>query len=162
MSKTRPYSVEDIHNILSNSSLDMENSVLHIDSLKELDYNLEKIFGERYSIILFIPNEDPLIKIGHFVLLSWLEEKLLEYFDSFAQEPHDFVKELVKMNNLKLRTSSQKLQEDDSLVCSKFCLLRMQSLPTHLDNFIKILKNNDKLTPDQIVDFLINSLYKKQ
>lgn len=161
MVNTPPYSIEDIHNVFQNHVKDIGNSVRHIDEIVSLNYNLENIFSSRFSIIIFLPNNDPSINVGHFVLLSHLDDDTLEYFDSFAQEVPEIIQELAKRNDLKIRINKVKLQNEKSFVCAKYCLLRMQSLPTHLNDFIKILKSNRELTPDQIVDNLIKSLYKK-
>jgi hypothetical protein len=161
MNKSQPLSVADIHNVFTNYSEDITNSVLHIDAIPSFNYDLKKIFGERYSIIFFIPNPDKTNPVGHFILLSWLEDKLIEYFDSFANEPHPFVLELMEKNDLIIRVSKIQLQNNRSNICAKWCILRLKSIPTHLGQFQEIFTQNKKLSPDEIVDSLVQSLYKK-
>jgi hypothetical protein len=56
---------------------------------------------------------------------------------------------------MKIVKSSEKLQNEKSFICGKYCILRMRSLPTPLNDFIKILSQNKVFSPDQIVDKLI-------
>lgn len=156
-----PYSTEDIQNILLKSGKDIENAVLHIDVIKEFNYDIDKIFGNRSSIILFIPNAENEEDVGHFVLLTHVTKNTIEYFDSFGRLPHAFVMQLAKNNNnMYITYSTTKLQHKNSYICGKYCLLRMQSQPSSLDDFIKILLFNKKLTPDGIVDTLIKTQYE--
>jgi hypothetical protein len=96
MIRTPPLSVEDIHEIFVSSSRDVVNSVLHIDVIEGFDFNLDQIFQNRYSIILFLPNPDPNDEVGHFVLLTHLDNENLEYFDSFGNNPPVQIEELAK------------------------------------------------------------------
>lgn len=154
-------SVGDIYNIFSNYNLNKENSVLKLEALRELNFDLKRIFKERISVILFLTNPDPSNPIGHYVLLSWLKDDLLEYFDSFANKPPNDVLELAKINEMKLRISTKKLQDDSSNYCGKYCVLRMKSIPSHLEDFQNSLLYNTKMTPDEIVNTMVKSLYKK-
>jgi hypothetical protein len=106
MIRTPPLSVEDIHEIFVSSSRDVVNSVLHIDVIEGFDFNLDQIFQNRYSIILFLPNPDPNDEVGHFVLLTHLDNENLEYFDSFGNNPPVQIEELAKRNGLKIIKSS--------------------------------------------------------
>ena len=153
MIRTPPLSIEQIHEIFESSSRDIVNSVLHLDVLEGMNYNLDQIFQNRYSIILFLPH--PVEEIGHFVLLTHLDNSSLEYFDSFANPPSPQVQELAKRNGMKIVKSSEKLQHEKSFICGKYCILRMKSLPTPLSDFIKILSQNKVFSPDQVVDKLI-------
>lgn len=157
-----PYSTEDIQNILTKSSTDLENAVLHIDAIQELNYDLEKIFGNRSSIIFFIPNINNADDVGHFVLLTHVSNDNIEYFDSFGNLPHAFVMEIVRRNKgMTITYSKRKLQNKNSYICGKYCLLRMQSQPSHLDDFIDILLSNKRLSPDKVVDTLIKTKYER-
>ena len=155
MIRTPPLSVEDIHEIFVSSSRDVVNSVLHIDVIEGFDFNLDKIFQNRYSIILFLPNPDPNDEVGHFVLITHLDNENLEYFDSFGNNPQVQVEELARRNGMKVVKSSVKLQNEKSFICGKYCILRLRSLPTPLNEFIKILSKNEVFSPDQLVDKLI-------
>jgi hypothetical protein len=85
MIRTPPLSIEQIHEIFESSSRDIVNSVLHIDVLEGMNYNLDQIFQNRYSIILFLPH--PVEEVGHFVLLTHLNDSSIEYFDSSRTLP---------------------------------------------------------------------------
>jgi hypothetical protein len=56
---TQPFSLEDIYDILSGTSIDVRNIVVHVDGLQESGNNLDAIFGDNFAVILFLPNSDP-------------------------------------------------------------------------------------------------------
>ena len=116
-----PYNTKDIYNVLTSPSANYEDSVYHIELIELMNYNLDAIFKERYSIILFI--ENPTSEIGHFVLLSHISKDKLEYFDSFGREPPDSVKKLAEINEMKLSYNTVQIQDTKSNVCAKYCLL---------------------------------------
>ena len=153
-----PYNTKDIYNVLTSPSANYEDSVYHIELIELMNYNLDAIFKERYSIILFI--ENPTSEIGHFVLLSHISKDKLEYFDSFGREPPDSVKKLAEINEMKLSYNTVQIQDTKSNVCAKYCLLRMQSLPSKLSDFINMLTNNKSLSADKIVMLLIKTKYE--
>ena len=145
-----PFSLEDIHTFLTGTSIDVPNIVVHLDSLAELQYNLDSIFRGNFSLILFLPN--PVEEVGHFVLLTHLSDKTLEYFDSFAQPPPDSVKELGKRNNLRIVSNSTILQDAKSNTCAQWCIARMFSLPNSLNHFVELYTNHKTLSPDVLVN----------
>jgi hypothetical protein len=53
--KVNPYSVEDIYTILSGTSIDVENVVVHVDALHESDYNLDLLFKGNFSLTTDFP-----------------------------------------------------------------------------------------------------------
>lgn len=154
-SKTQPFSAEDIHTILSNASIDVANIVVHIDLLRERQYSLPAIFGENFSLILFLPNPDPEVAVGHFVLLSHLSDNTLEYFDSYAGEVPEAVRELAKRNNMRIKANKVRYQEEVSMTCAKWCVARIFSLPSTLAQFEELYTGH-KLSPD----VLVNNLFR--
>lgn len=159
---TSAFSIEDIYNFLSNPSIDLNTQVLNIEFLKQNFNSFDEIFKNNYSIILFIPNpkqnegenlnlED---QIGHFTLFTNFDDENVEFFDSFAKEPPSIIKEICQRFNKNLILNKTKLQSDKSYICAKYCLARMQSLPTSLKVFTKILRSS-KYSPD----YIINNLY---
>lgn len=149
---TNPYSVEDIYSILSNTSIDIKNVVVHIDGFSESNYNLELLFKNNYSIIIYIPIPEQ--EVGHFVLLSHLEGNHLEYFDSFGKPPLEEVVLFAKRNSMKLTWNKVVLQEIQNDVCAKWCVSRMFSLPISLKDFVEIYTEHKTLKPDEIVSQL--------
>lgn len=147
-----PLSTGDIHNILTTSSQDYEDCIVHIDSIEKSNYNIDALFRNRYAIILFL--ENPLQEVGHFTLLSHLKSDKLEYFDSFGKEPPESVVKLAQINNMKLTWNKEQLQDDRSNTCARHCILRMTSLPTNLTNYLKLF-DNKSMSPDEIVLLLI-------
>ena len=67
----------------------------------------------------------------------------------------------MEKNDLIIRVSKIQLQNNRSNICAKWCILRLKSIPTHLGQFQEIFTQNKKLSPDEIVDSLVQSLYKK-
>lgn len=148
--KAPPFSLEDIYTFLTGTAIDVPNIVIHIDALEESGYNLDSLFRGNFSLILFIPHATE--EVGHFVLLSHLTEKTLEYFDSFAQDPPASVKELAKRNGMRLAKSSTVLQALDSNTCAKWCIARMFSLPNSMENFVQLYTDHKTLSPDVLVN----------
>ena len=149
-SKTPPFSIEDIHSFLTSASFDVANNVIHIDSIAEVGYDLEVIFKDKFSTILFL--ENPNGRVGHFVLLTHLSNKSLEYFDSYGREPPEQVRALAKHNGMRIFHNKVQLQERDSNVCAKWCLARIYSLPNSLASFLKLYTGHRELSPDTLVN----------
>ena len=156
------YSISDIYNFLSSGSIDIEKSIMEVDYIAKVNYNKELLFDKTYSIILFIPsphyNEnlspDSEQNIGHFTLLSLLDEKTVEFFDSLAGEIPEIVKDFALHNNLSIKSLKNPLQSKKSYICAKYCISRMQSLPLSLKNYEDLLRNHKVLSPDEIIHFL--------
>lgn len=148
--KVQPFSLEDIYTFLTGTAIDVPNIVIHIDSLEESGYNLEALFKGNFSLVIFIPH--PVEQVGHFVLLSHLSEKTLEYFDSFAQDPPQSVRELAKRNGMRLLTNHTVLQDVESNTCAKWCIARMFSLPNSLERFTQMYTGHKTLSPDVLVN----------
>lgn len=153
-----PFSVEDIYTFLTGTAIDVPNIVVHIDALEESGFNLEALFKGNFSIILYIPNL--VEEVGHFVLLSHLTDKTMEYFDSFAQEPPPSVRELVKRNGMRMRTNDVVLQDKKSNTCAKWCIARMFSLPNTLKSFQELYTSHKTLSSDVLVNNIF--VLKKQ
>ena len=145
-----PFSLEDIHAFLTGTTIDVPNIVVHVDSLRERDYNLDAIFQGNFSLVLFLPN--PLQEVGHFVLLTQLSEHTLEYFDSYAQPVPEPVRELAKANGMRVLTNKTRLQEKTSNTCAKWCIARLFSLPNSLDRFVSLYTGHKTLSPDVMVN----------
>jgi hypothetical protein len=157
-SKTPPFSLEDIHSFLTSASFDVASSVIHVDSLAEEGYKLEAIFRDKFSVVLFLPN--PNGEVGHFTLLTHLSDKTLEYFDSYARDPPEQVRELAKHNGMRILRNKVQLQEIDSNVCAKWCIARLYSLPNSLTSFLKLYTGHRELSPDTLVNNIF--VLKKQ
>lgn len=162
------FSIEDIYNFLSNPSIDLRSQVLNINFLEQEFVTIDDIFKNNYSIILFIPNPnyddtndiDNPNNIGHFTLFSNLDDKTVEFFDSFGQQPPDIIKVICKKFNLNLITNKIQLQNNSSYICAKFCLSRLYSLPTSLSDYVKILTSS-KYEPDVIINKLYVNKYDR-
>lgn len=149
-----PLSVNDIYLFLTGTAIDVPNVVIHLDAVEESGYNLEGLFKGNFSVIVYQPH--PTEEVGHFLLLSHLGEKTLEWFDSFAQEPPDSIRELARRNGMKLLTNKVQLQDKSTNVCAKWCVGRMMSLPITLKSFVEIYTGHKTLSPD----VLINNIFK--
>lgn len=152
---TQPFSLEDIYDILSGTSIDVKNIVVHVDGLQESGNNLDAIFGDNYAVILFLPNSNPDDPVGHFVVLSHLESGL-EYFDSFGRAPPPQVVTFAAANGLSLVHNKKKLQDIRSDTCAKWCVARIFSLPTSLVDFVEIFSGHKTLR----ADVLVNNVFK--
>lgn len=148
--KVEPFSLEDIHTFLTSTSIDVPNIVIHIDTLAESNYNLEALYKNNFSLILFIP--DSVSEVGHFVLLSHISDNTLEYFDSFGRVPPESVLQLAKQNNMRLIHNKIQLQDKISNTCAKWCIARLFSLPNSLKSFIELYSGHKTLSPDVLVN----------
>lgn len=156
--KVEPFSVSDIYTFLTGTAIDVPNIVIHVDAITESNYNLEALFKDNFSLIIFIPNS--VEEVGHFVLLTQTGAKTLEYFDSFAQEPPIAVKELAKTNGMRVVTGDVVLQDKKSNTCAKWCIARMFSLPNSLSSFYSLYSGHKTLSPDVLVNNIF--VLKKQ
>lgn len=152
---TQPFSLEDIYDILSGTSIDVRNIVVHVDGLAESGNNLDAIFGDNFAVILFLPNSDPQDPVGHFVTLSHLDSGL-EYFDSFGREPPPQVVAFAAANGLPLAHNKKKLQDKRSDTCAKWCVARIFSLPIPLEDFVEIYSAHKTLR----ADVMVNNVFK--
>lgn len=148
--KHQVLSYQDLRNFSKAHGFD-EECIIRIEELQHIQ-NLDQLFGQRFFCYVFstIPGEN----IGHFTLLSHIEYEKIEYFDSFARVP-DEVKEFVERLNLKCIHLNKPLQNKNSFLCGKWCMMRLSSIPTSLDIFYNIFSTNNIFTADQMVDKLI-------
>lgn len=146
--KVNPYSVEDIYDLLSGTTIDVPNVVVHVDALHESGYNLDALFKGNFSIILYLPGDG---EVGHFTLLTDLGDNMLEYFDSLAGSIPEQVAELARRNGKRILTNKVRLQELNSNTCAKWCVARLFALPNSLKRFVTLYTGHT-LSPDTLVN----------
>ena len=128
-----------------------EDSIILISDLSRIN-SLNELFGKRFFSFVFSYIENQ--TIGHFTLLSHIDDNTIEYYDSFGQLP-DTIKEFADKINCSVIFSSVKLQNAKSFLCGKHVILRLLSVGTPLDEYVKFMRSNKNYSPDKIVDLLI-------
>lgn len=148
--------------LISNLDLGRLNLFLRQDNSLE-DYHrisslpaLEELFrGDRYYAILF--KEWPGEAVGHWVLLTKIDEYRYEYFDCLGDPLPDEVTTLFSGTgkNILLETTSRKLMDPKGTICGKWVMFRLLCFPNSLQTFLKFI-DSFRGKPDELVSFLIN------
>ena len=152
-----PLSSDIIEHHLGGDYQQSEGIVVHID---DLNISTADPLTERFSIIVFLPGMDVLSPVGHFCLLSELDDRTLEWFDSTAQDTPPQVRSYAESHGKRLIFSTKAVQARNTSTCGKWCIARMQSLPTSLADFFKLF-DNKHFSHDQVVDKLIVLKWKQ-
>lgn len=131
----------------------------YIDDLPSID----EMFPENvYYAILFKKN--PGSTIGHWVCLIKFSEDVFEYFDCLGKPPPDAVYEaLSQYGNVTLQQSHRPLMAPNGIICGKWVMFRIMCLPNTIKQFHSffdsIIPRKSRLTPDAVVNFIINIPY---
>lgn len=146
-------SASQLHKVLAGTQYVPNDTVMRLEDLN--NYNsIDSLFGERYYKIIFITGET---QIGHWVLLTHLRDRDLEYFDSFGDEPPVILTEWgARVGVQDIQFSKIILQHKDSYNCGRFVLARISSQPTDLQVFLDLLRSSHTFSPDDIVGYLFN------
>lgn len=151
-----PLSSDIIEHHLGGDYQQSEGIVVHID---DLNISTADPLTERFSIIVFLPGMEG-NPVGHFCLLSELDDRTLEWFDSTAQDIPPQVRSYAESHGKRLIFSTKAVQARNTNTCGKWCIARMQSLPTSLADFFKLF-DNKHFSHDQVVDKLIVLKWKQ-
>lgn len=146
-------SASQLHKVLAGTRYVPNDTTMRIEDI--VNYNsIDNLFGNRYYKILFLTGAD---EIGHWVLLTHLRDRDLEYFDSFGLEPPAILHQWCAAVGVEdLSFSTKRLQHPESYNCGRFVLARISSQPTELAVFLNILSSSKHFTPDDIVGSLFN------
>ena len=142
----------ELEEFLSGDHLNIKNIALPIEEIETYQFDLERIFGNRYFTVIFLTN--PNSQIGHFTLLSHISDTELEFFDPLANPVPPLINQLCQVNQMRLITNQIAVQSKKSFVCGKWVLSRILSIPTPLQDFINIYTQRKKFSPDEMVDRL--------
>jgi hypothetical protein len=153
----QPLSSDVIESHLGGDYQQITGIVVHVDDLNAPSDPL----AERFSIIVFLPGIPRGNPVGHFCLLSEIgSEGLLEWFDSTAQEIPPQVRDYAERRGKRIVYCNKALQALNTNTCGKWCIARLQSLPTSLGDFYKLFENKH-FSPDEVVDKLIVLKWKQ-
>lgn len=122
--------------------------------------SIEEMFPDHvYYAILFKRN--PSSPVGHWVVLIKFSDNTFEYFDCLGQPvPKEVLQRLEEYSpEVVLHRNSRSLMAPDGVLCGKWVMLRLLALPHPLREFNAFFDRKGKLTPDQVVNFLINIPY---
>ena len=146
-------SASQIHKVLAGTRYIENEVVMRLEDI--VKYNsIDELFGERYYKVLFVTGEGD---IGHWVLLTHLENKNLEYFDSLGFLPPQILTDWgEKVGVEDLSYSRVILQHKDSYNCGRFVLARISSQPTPFPIFLDLLRSSKLFSPDELVGYLFN------
>lgn len=126
---------------------------------------LEELFaGPIYYAILYLSN--PTTAVGHWcVLVKHSEQGEYEYFDCLGLPPPQQVINLFQQaaenktshRALKLSWLKEPLMSKTGILCGKYVMMRLQTLPNSLDEFYALVKKLSSVmeSPDHLVDTLI-------
>ena len=123
----------------------------HIDELPPLDVIFED--PEVYYTFIFLENPDN--EVGHWVLLIKLSEDKYEYFDCLAKPIPQQVLNLFAGTSAVLESCQKALMNRKGIICGKWCMFRVSTLPHSLTDFYAMFKHW-KREPDELVDFIVN------
>ena len=132
---------------------------------------IEDLFPEHiYYAFIFI--QPPGTNIGHWTSLIKFDELKFEYFDCLgAPTPPELLDALevyssTRGGSVQLDESHRPLMARDGYICGKWCIFRVMCLPRSIKafhSFFKDLVGKKKgITPDSIVDFVINIPYGEE
>ena len=146
-------SASQLHKILAGTRFVPNDTCMRIEEIVNYK-SLDDLFGNRYYKVLFLRGETD---IGHWVLLTHLDDNTVEYFDSFGRPPPQVLIDWAQNVGVEdIQYSKVILQHEDSYTCGRFVLARISSQPTSLDLFIDLLLSSKAFSPDEIVGYLFN------
>lgn len=123
--------------------------------------SLESLFPEHvYYAILFKKN--PGSEVGHWVCLIQISDTDFEYFDCLGGPLPQEIVDLFTGRHANVHHSKKPFMARDNYICGKWVMFRIMCLPNDLATFtafVEKLTNRRKITPDSIVDFIINIPY---
>lgn len=108
-----------------------------------------------------IVNTDPHNEHGTHWVAFYLEDGLIEYFDSYGQPPYlHFYQGFLRRNARRYLYNEHRLQGDNSLVCGQYCLVYLYYRTHHnikMSDFVQIF--DDSTTAATHNDVLIKKLF---
>lgn len=117
----------------------------------------ELFTGDNIHAILFLKNEGS--DIGHWVLLSKIDDNNLEYFDCLGYRPPEHLSNVIVNDGFDCLYSDVKLMADTGTICGKYVISRILSGNTSLKNYVEMLTNNKLYYPDEIIDAMYKFNY---
>ena len=124
--------------------------------------SIESLFpGKNNFAILFIENEG--IDIGHWVLIlndSYGERKIIEYFDCLAKNPPKALLNHCQKEDYEIFFLNTPLMAKDGILCGKYCIARIMSRDTHIQDFYDILTNNKLFKADEVINLMYRLEYE--
>lgn len=142
-----------LHKVLAGTAYVPNDTTMMLEDVVQTN-SLDQLFGNRYYKVVFLTGEGA---IGHWVLLTHLTEKTVEYFDSFGFPPPEILSDWFQRVGVEDVTFSRViLQHKDSYNCGRFVLARISSQPTGLNTFLDVLRSSKQFTPDELVGYLFN------
>ena len=122
---------------------------------------LEEMFSDEYApfVVYFI--ENPKSNIGHYTLLTWRNDKVIELFDpagitkEIIENYHSELYNFCLRNDLCIVFNTIPVQSKTSNTCSRHCIFRAMLFNIEIDDFTKFYPSRNHLTPDEFVSCLI-------
>lgn len=151
--KSQATTATQLNKVLNGNNYIPNDTIIRIEDLPRYT-SLDQLFGKRYYKVLFLQGQQ---QIGHWVLLTHLKDKDLEYFDPAGKLPPQILVDWAGALGVDdIMYSQVPLQHSKSYNCGRFVLARISSQPTTLDVFIDVLQSSRSFTPDQMVELLFN------
>ena len=126
------------------------DKIIGIEKLKEIN-SVQELFGKDYFKIIYIGNYE---NIGHWTVIFDRSDGCVEFFCSYGQI-YDEIKEFCERLDIGCIYNTEKLQENNSIVCGKWVLARINNYPNDIDEFVDFFLIFKKhFSPDQLVNFL--------
>lgn len=134
----------------------------HVDNLP----SIEEMFPDHiYYAIMYKKNPDSVI--GHWVLLLRWSLDVFEYFDclgsSTPPEVQSILDDYSELNSIPIQLieSRRQLMHKQNYICGKWVIFRLMTIPQSLGQFYSFFdKIKTKMTPDTLVNFVVNIPFK--
>jgi len=149
-----PYTNKDLEKLLCNHLGTRKLQIYTLSHFRK-GVHIKKMFKNDNFIIVFLDN--PKTGIGHWNTILQIEDTVYELFDSFGTDSgYDKtpIYEAFKRARFKLIENKEPIQQKDTNVCGKHCILRINARHKPFHEFIKIYDNNS-LSPDQLAMTLV-------
>lgn len=117
----------------------------------------ELFTADNIHAILFLKNEGT--DIGHWVLLSKIDDYMLEYFDCLGYGPRPHLANIIINDGFECLYSDVKLMNENGSICGKYVISRIMSGDTDLKTYVDMLTNNKLYYPDDIIDAMYRFNY---
>lgn len=111
--------------------------------------------GDNYFAILFKKN--PHSEIGHWTCMIKWDDYQYEYFDCLAEPPAQNILNSVMIKGGTLEVLTKPLMHHEGIICGKWVISRISSIPTSLKEYTKFFKSiSKKYSPDSVINLLFN------
>ena len=136
-----------LNNVLMNQF--SRDKIIGAEKLQNIN-SIEELFGRDFFKIIYFGNYKDM---GHWTVLFDKGEGVIEFFCSYGQI-YDEIKDFCIKLKLECHYNQIQLQADNTVICAKYCIARINNFPNEIDEFVGFLHSIKGVTPDEIINFL--------